>query len=332
MGKFLFIAPASAVMTLQKTVALIATTSLMSPIAILTSAAPATAEADQRIKPCFCSYDVKSPEELAYCKNNQFARLEGLSSWRCDPVNLFPLKLDSFRLADQGGNLDLEVTVKAADELALIVVVGGTKEVVYDTARILQWGAGRQVSEYTSSQAMSTGMAVGTILFGIPGLVAGGLIGSAPRYTVDEAISFLYLSSDGSREVVTLKNDPSASSSNHSRLSNLIASGTGIKAGVLISEQQFNARLLERRDVILERIRKLAQTDPVKPWCSKKPSDPLKARRYEQLVAMLGEQPAPPVVNESQDPWLAYLSRNPEMKKWADANPVQAAKIQNCRF
>lgn len=187
-----------------------------------------------KLKPCFCSYDDKYPQELSFYKNNQFLQAEGLASWRCDPVNLYPLRLDSFRLADHGGSIQPKVIISATDNFAIIVDVGGSTQLMFDTARILQWGAGTQVSEYTSSQAVSTSMAVGTLLFGIPGMLAGGLIGSAPRYSVDESVSFPCENKDGSREVVTFKNDPSAPSSNYSRLSNPVASGSGLKAGVLI--------------------------------------------------------------------------------------------------
>ena len=296
--------------------------------AVFLAQAGRAADIPERANSCFCSYDHKTEKEISYCKQKPPAKLKGLESWRCDPVNLYPLNLKPLLLVDQGTGLRSKVRVTTIDDWAVIVKLGNEPEKIYDTSRMLQWGSSTQVTESSNSQGMATGMTIGGLLLGFPGMLMGGAIGGAPRYDVNETISFLYLHPDGSREVITLVNPQETPSSYYYRFQDMMTSGTGLKPGLFISEEKFLEKRKARDTKVKQEIASLSVQKEGRPWCLEKPTDPAKLMRYTALSKLT--ESSKPIEND-EEAWLSYLNTNPGFKAWTEAHPQQARLLQSCR-
>jgi hypothetical protein len=175
---------------------------------------------------------------------------------------------------------------------------------------------------------MVTGMAIGGLLLGFPGMFMGGVIGGAPSYDVNETISFLYLHPDGSREVVTLVNPQDTPSSYYYRFRDMMTSGTGLKPGLFISEEIFLEKRKARETKVAREVTSLLTQKRSRPWCLEKPTDPAKLMRYTALSKLTESNKS---IENDQEAWLSYLNNNPGFKAWTEAHPQQARLLQACK-
>ena len=232
--------------------------------------------------------------------------------------------------SDDGDSLTVKITTPG-DRLT-------GEEILITPDRIIGWQTAK-TSEVNSNNAISAAV-TGALVFPPLILVAPFL---ANQQVDRDNYLITYVREDGIIEKMILSQflHPAARTYRHNDFIGLISDVSGLKSGEVRKTEKMRQLRLAALDRLVQKIQEvkgsITSTVRAKPWCSKldRSLSPDAAKAYDSLLVqaiVLNDELGANIDVDPKmaDGWDNYLSLNPAVRRWAEANPALIEKYKKC--
>lgn len=264
---------------------------------------------------------------------------------------VFPLNINNAAFLDlsTGKSMPMKIAQEEDGNLVMTSTNEGFNKISVSPRTILEWRIGDNTQQtFDGGQAVASGggFALGAIIGGGPAapllLLASPFLGMASgnRVMPEWRIGMSRIIENGREQNFLVQTYTQEDATN---LGQALKISTGLDAGVRRSGDEVSllkSSLTEAMVNKLEEYKKaLLVEDNRKPWCSsidlstESPERSKYLQKKQLVIDLYNDLDTKYVPDESANSeikWAEYLESNPNMKKWAEANPEAAKSHKSC--